>query len=294
MPSVSERVAAVLPSLPKAERKVARLLLSDIPITGAQTVAQLAEQAGVSGPTALRLVRRLGFEGFPEFREAMWREMHARLASPLSLYSEPHASSDAHVIARADRLVSDIALSSVLNEKHFDNAVELLADRRHRVLAAGGRFSRLQAEALALHLQILRPRVRLVEQNDYVTALMDARRTDVLVIYDVRRYQGDVIEFGEAAARAGMTLIVVTDPWMSPLAALATSLLVIPVLTLGPFDSSLPSLVLTETLIAGVVEKLGDDPKDRLRLYDQLWGERGLRGAGSERTSRERIDRSAK
>lgn len=279
--SVSERITEVLPNLPKAERQVARLLLSDFPIAGVQAVAQLAEQAEVSGPTVLRLAKRLGFEGFPEFREAMWREMHARVVSPLSLYPEPDTSDDSHVIARADRVFTQAPpmLTSVLNREQFDHAVEMLADSRHRVFTAGGRFTKLPAEALSLHLQTLRPQVRYLSPGDYVNAILDARRSDLLVIFDVRRYQQDVVDFGEAAASTGMTVIVVTDPWMSPLAATAKSLLVIPVTTLGPFDSGIAALILTETLVAGVVETLGDGPKKRLERYDSLWGERGLRSS---------------
>jgi DNA-binding MurR/RpiR family transcriptional regulator len=278
--SPAERITAVLPQLPRAERKVARLILSDHPMAAVQSVAQVAEQAGVSGPTVLRLAKRLGYEGFPELREALWHEMYARVASPLSLYPQIGPDPLEHAITRADAVFSQTApqLEAAIDRDQFDWVVGALADERRRVFTAGGRFSRLAAENLAVHLEVLRPGVRHVRTSDYVQTILDARRGDILVVFDVRRYQQDVIDLAESAAGAGMTLVVVTDPWISPAAASARALLTMPVATLGPFDSLIPAAIMAETLVAGVVEELGERPKERIERYDVLWGERGLRG----------------
>jgi len=69
-----------------AERKVGRVLLAAYPSAGFETVARLAERAGVSGPTVVRFVNRLGFRGFPDFQQALREELAERTASPLSLY----------------------------------------------------------------------------------------------------------------------------------------------------------------------------------------------------------------
>ena len=58
-----ERIREVLPSLPAAERRVAHELLRRYPVAGLETVARLAAQSGVSGPTVVRLVGKLDFEG---------------------------------------------------------------------------------------------------------------------------------------------------------------------------------------------------------------------------------------
>ena len=48
------------------EKKAAHALLANYPMQGLGTVAQFAEAAGVSSPTILRFVGRLGFPGFAE------------------------------------------------------------------------------------------------------------------------------------------------------------------------------------------------------------------------------------
>src|SRR4051812_10960471 len=71
-----------------AERKVARVLLAAYPSAGFETVARLAERADVSGPTVIRFVNRLGFKGFPDFQEALRRDLDERSASPLRIHEE--------------------------------------------------------------------------------------------------------------------------------------------------------------------------------------------------------------
>jgi DNA-binding MurR/RpiR family transcriptional regulator len=277
---VVTRLSELLPTLPRAEKRVARTLLAEYPLAAHQSIAQLAEQAQVSGPTVLRLAKRLGFDGFPEFREAVWRDTVERQASPLSLYPQSPPADGADVISRSDEVFvsSGPRLSETVDRVQFEAAAALLADHKRRVFTAGGRFTRVVAQALSLHLEILRPGVRHVDTDEQVRCLLDARRGDVLVVFDLRRYQPNTIEFGERAAAAGMTVVLVTDPWMSPLTVTASILLIVPGRTLGPFDSMIPALSLAETLGAAVVDRLWDGTHARMARYDKLWSDRGVGG----------------
>jgi DNA-binding MurR/RpiR family transcriptional regulator len=131
---VAEQVRLMLPTLPRAERRAAMTLLADYPAAGLETVASLAARAGTSGPTVLRLASRLGFTGFAELQQALRDELTDRHASPLAQYGKR-------------------------NRDHVERSIGLLADSRHPVVMAGGRFSGLLARYLALHLQELRPGV---------------------------------------------------------------------------------------------------------------------------------------
>ena len=109
MSLVAERIRSAFPGLPRAERLVADAILTAHPSAGLVTVASLADRAEVSGPTVIRLVTRLGFQGFPEFQEALIENLNSS--------------------------------SSSIDRSTFDNAVDLLADGRMRCAATWGRFS---------------------------------------------------------------------------------------------------------------------------------------------------------
>lgn len=274
---VADRVRAALPVLPRAERRVAHELLAGYPVSGLETVARLAERARVSGPTVIRLVARLGYDGYPDFQAALRMELEQRTASPLVQYQrrEPLQMDD-HLLARSsEQLRHDLEQSLDLQDQAaFAAAVDMMVSTRRRILTAGGRFSGLIARNLHQHLSILRSGCRHLEPDDWVTYLLEAKRSDVLIVFDMRRYQSSTVQFGQEAARRGVSLIVITDQWMSPLARDADVVLVVSVESVSPFDSLVPALALVETLLAGAIDRLGDHVPGRVRDYDELWAAR--------------------
>jgi DNA-binding MurR/RpiR family transcriptional regulator len=282
---VAEQVRLTLPSLPRAERRVAITLLGDYPAAGLETVASLAARAGTSGPTVLRLASRLGFTGFAELQQALRDELTDRHASPLAQYGKRDGAAGIRAAGVQPELVTSagsVLLRGIessfgrLNRDHVERSIGLLADQRHPVVTAGGRFSGLLARYLALHLQELRPGVTWAGELERTGTLLDVGRRHVVVVFDFRRYQRDTVRLGRAAARQGATVLLVTDPWLSPLAADADVILPVEVGAPSPFDSLVPALALAEMLVAGVVDALGDQPRERIARYDRLWRDDGF------------------
>jgi hypothetical protein len=83
-PSLAERIRLVMDSFTPSEKRAAHLLLSHYPFAGLDTVAEFATRAGISAPSVLRFVTRLGFSGFPDFQKHLRGELEAQLLSPLA------------------------------------------------------------------------------------------------------------------------------------------------------------------------------------------------------------------
>ncbi|MCW5220773.1 MurR/RpiR family transcriptional regulator [Verminephrobacter aporrectodeae] len=62
------RITASLPSLPPAEQRVARLVLSDARAFSRLPVRELARRAQVSKPTVVRFCRSMGYDGLADFK----------------------------------------------------------------------------------------------------------------------------------------------------------------------------------------------------------------------------------
>ena len=198
---VGEVVRLRLDSLSPAERRLARVLLASYPIAGLESVARFAERAGVSPPTVTRFITKLGFHGYPEFQESLRHEVQARLSSPLTRYREEpkrdSAVNDALEVSQHNLK----ATVELLSDRDVKEAVELLADVRRRVMVLGGRVSAPLARYLAGQMHLLRPGIGLVDAERSAPAqqLIDMRKTDVLVVFDYRRYQPDTIESARVA-----------------------------------------------------------------------------------------------
>lgn len=272
--SVGERVRAVLGDASTAERKVARVLLADYPAAGLDTAARLAERAGVSAPTVVRFVARLGFGGYRDLQARLREEVQERRTPPVVRATSGDGTRTVGALTGVGKAFTQAVddTFAAVPEGELDRIVALLADRNRRVTCAGGRFSHVLAEYLDLHLRLLRPGTRMLElrPEQLASLLVDVGRRDVCVLFDFRRYQRDVVDLAQRVHAAGAKLVLFTDPWLSPAAAVADY--VIPVRVEGPtpFDSFVAALAVVEALVSRVLTVLGADAEARLRRSDEL------------------------
>lgn len=287
--TVAERVREGLGRCSPAERRVGRALLAEYPAAGLDTVASLAERAGTSGPTVLRFLARLGFSGFPDFQEALRSELTERTASPLTILQADgggDASPAGRRQRRADLLgnAQEVIPASVahtleqLPPNELSAAVGLLADPQLRIVAEGGRFTRLLAEYLVRHLMQVRGQARLLPDIPVARAdlLLDVGRRDVLVIFDFRRYEPPSKKLADRYAERGAKVILVTDRWLSPISSVADVVLPVGVDAISAYDSLVPALALVEVLIAGVLEVRGDAARTRMADFEQVSLDHGI------------------
>ncbi|MHC5705893.1 MurR/RpiR family transcriptional regulator [Streptomyces tirandamycinicus] len=271
--TLADEIRRNLGELSPAERKVARVILAGYPSAGLETVASVAERAGVSGPTVLRFAGRLGFGGFPEFQAALRSEMQEREASPLSLYEAagvpPGDSDEGTLLARSGATFSTAVARTLaeLPAHDLETTVTLLGDPKRRIVLRGGRFTHLLARYLGLHLMQMRDAVLLLPDRDVerTAALSGLDRRDVVVVFDYRRYEPDALALAQLAAERGGKVIVFTDTWLSPASAHADVVLPSRVSSTSPYDSLVPSLAVIETVVAHVLAALGPSAHDHLR-----------------------------
>ncbi|MFJ8298178.1 MurR/RpiR family transcriptional regulator [Streptomyces sp. NPDC094447] len=275
---LADDIRTRLGTLSPAERRVARTLLAFYPSLGFETAAAIAERAGVSAPTVLRFVARLGFTGFPDFQAALRRELDERNASPLSLYETAQGSalsdSTDGLVSRTSDVLSG-ALATTLAEippHDLQSAIGLLSDRKRRVTLLGGRFTHLLAQYLGLHLMQLRRDVRFLPDRDVErTAVLAALgRRDVVVVFDYRRYEENNLAVARLTQENGGKVVVFTDAWLSPAATHAEVVLSSRVDTLSPYDSLVPTLAVVETVVAGLVTALGTDAHEHMQHSEDV------------------------
>ncbi len=266
---VREHMGALTPS----ERRVGRALIAAYPSAGLGSITELAERAGVTAPTVIRFVRKLGYEGYPDFQRVLLDEVQVRMTSPLTLYGTQRVHAGEAILDESLEVFSRALKRSIhsVPPSEFRGTVQLLSDLGRQIVFTGGRFSQLLAHYLFAQLRMLRPGVELVGDafDPRVMDLVDIDRHDVVVVFDYRRYQDDTIAFAQAANARRAKIVLFTDPWLSPIAAFADHVLTSYPDAPSPFDSMLGGLALTEIVIAGVVERMGDAGRLRLEEFER-------------------------
>lgn len=273
--SVANRTRAILGELSPGERKVGRALLATYPVAGLETVADLAERANVSAPTVLRFAGRLGYASYPAFQQALMREVHEQMGSPIRRVEAP---SDAEPDPGSLDEASSAYLRRVaetfeqLPRVEVERAVDLIIDSRLKISIVGGRFSQVLATYLANHLVLIRRGVRVMPadrlQRD--AALLDLGKRDLLIVFDYRRYDADVVDLAAAASQKGVQVVLFTDPWLSPVSDIAVAVLPAQVEAFGPFDSLAPAMALVETLVAMINVRVDGGSLRRMRELERL------------------------
>ncbi|MBX3566567.1 MAG: MurR/RpiR family transcriptional regulator [Rhizobiaceae bacterium] len=270
--SVAELIAERIDSMPAGERRAAQTLIAAYPVAGLKTVAEFSQLAGVSSPTVLRFVARLGFANYPAFQSALQEELAAQLQSPASR-TDRGSPADPGSSPLAQAIQDNIRETfRHLSDRQIQEAAALIAVPKARVYLIGGRFTDAIARYMAAHLGIIRPGVLHLDgqESNWQDRLLDIGKGDVLIVFDIRRYQESLHVFSEKAAARGAKIVLLTDQWLSPVARLSRHVIAGRTSVPSPWDSATAILAVAEALIAAVTQLREADSARRLRDLDRL------------------------
>jgi len=274
--TISERLKKGFAGLTRAERQLADAILENYPVSGLGSITIVAKSADVSTPTVARMVQKIGFKGFPEFQAALRRELQDKVSGPIAkrdVWAEK--APDGHILNRfTEAVIGNIRQSlNQIEIQTFDNACALLADLDRAVYVVGGRITRSLADYFFLHMQVARPDVTHIQSisNAWPHYLLDLSPGDVLVVFDVRRYENSTLKLAEMAHERGAKIILFTDQWASPVAKYSqlvfTSRIVVP----SAWDSSVVLMLLLETVIAEVQERTWPVTRKRMQELEEMF-----------------------
>ncbi|KPQ07434.1 MAG: transcriptional regulator, RpiR family [Rhodobacteraceae bacterium HLUCCA12] len=275
------RLRAALPGLTRAERQLAAHMLNNYPVAVLGSVASVARGAGVSGPTVVRLVQKLGYSGYPEFQAQLREEVGEKLASPIAKRAKWADSADNdHVLSSFTAQVIENLTATLgqIDRDGFDRVADLLADPNRRVYMMGGRLTHAIADYFATALKVMRGDVTLLSAmlNSWPPVLLDMGAGDVLIVFDIRRYEQTVLQVVELARERGAEVVLITDRWVSPAAGFAQHLLPCHIEVPSAWDSLASLMVLVEALLAGVQQRNWDETSDRLTRMEALYARTNL------------------
>ncbi|MEQ9287852.1 MAG: MurR/RpiR family transcriptional regulator [Cyclobacteriaceae bacterium] len=264
--SCFEKISKLLVSGTKSEIKIANYLLSDFPFSAVGNLSDISENVDVSVPTIQRMVLRMGYSGFPEFRKNVLAELtQEQGASPLARMRDFKPETEEKTYQQTIKNIQ--ATFANLKPETLDKVSSLMADTSYRLWCIGGRLTGSLATLFARHLKTIRPEVH--EFIPYEGALADvyinSEKKTLLFITDIRRYDPAIITLCKAAKGKGAKIILATDTWGSPAKAFAD--IVVPVYTGSPsgWDSNASMMVVLEEIMAQTTKKLGSKGRGQLK-----------------------------
>ena len=274
--TIAESLNAKRDSLTRAERQLADAILDGYPVSGLGSITELAEKAAVSTPTVARMVQKLGFSGYAQFQASLRRELEAAVSNPIDKRDTwATLACDQHVLNRFTEAVTQNVRRTLaqIEPDTFDAICGLIADPSRRVFIVGGRITHAVADYFFLHLQVVRSGVTLIQSNSnaWPHHLLDLKPGDVIVVFDVRRYENSTLLLAEIAHERKAEIVLFTDQWRSPVAKVARHCLCAHIAVPSAWDSSIASILLIEAVIASVQEAHWQETKGRMEELEDMF-----------------------
>lgn len=271
MRTIFDRVSAARPSLTRSEKQAADFLIRNYPVVGLERITDFATAAKVSSGTIQRLVSKLGLSGYPELRRLLTEELIETRQGPLTLGHrvQPDEQGDLMRVNLVEALTRSI---NALPHEELNTIASVLADARTQVWLLGGAFTMPLAEHLDFHLRKLRPGVTLLphDMTRRTDHMLNVRKGDTLVVFDVRRYQPDVAETAQFVTSRGGRVVLFTDEWMSDIAKVAKHVVSCRVDVGTPWDSLVALMAAVELLGASLDALLWKKRGDRLGILENF------------------------
>jgi DNA-binding MurR/RpiR family transcriptional regulator len=274
--TLAELIRESFDGLTRAERQLANLILENYPVSGMGSITAIAKASGVSSPTVARMARKLGFSGFPAMQAALKDELKATISNPIVKHDQlAEGAPDTHILNQfADAVLENMRQSlKRIDPALFDNVVALLSDSGRAVHVTGGRITHTIARYFFTHMQVIRSGLNLIDSgsNTWPHYVLNMNDGDILVVFDIRRYEHNLIRLAEMANGRGVTIILFTDQWGSPVAKHAQHTFNLRIEVPSAWDSSVTTLFMVEALLAAIQTNTWDETRGRMKTLEELF-----------------------
>ena len=270
------KINSCFAQLSPSEKRVARVILSDYPLSGLEPIAKVARKAHVSDPTVLRFIYKLGYSKYADFQLGLKRDLDQRIKGPLAIVPEDHQADpkdpQSYFALFSQELQKNIETTfNAISPSEIDAILDIFTNEKKRIHIMGGQFTETIAQYLYFHLRKMRPSVSMImgQSVSRIDLLLDLGKKDVLVVFDVRRYQLDMLELITRASEQVDQIILITDEWMSPIAKLSDHVISCKVSSPSRWDSLVPMCAVVEALISEVMDRNWPVVQKRLQQIEE-------------------------
>jgi DNA-binding MurR/RpiR family transcriptional regulator len=227
------RINAAMPDLTPGHQRMAGYVLANLFHAATMRIDELANAVGASVATANRFARALGFDGYPQFREALVRGFEATLAPVERLRSAQETPTSGAGLFGASLEQAELNLrltrQSIDGEAAAAAVDAILSARRVYLIGSGTSafLAGLMENSLLPYLDNVQALANVGGPTHAARRLFGANKDDLVVGIAFPRYVDDTIKLTRHAANLGARVLALTDSSDSPLARIADLTLLI-------------------------------------------------------------------
>ncbi|MBO5504131.1 MAG: MurR/RpiR family transcriptional regulator [Lachnospiraceae bacterium] len=262
-------------SLTKTQKKIADYFLKNQDRIAALSSLEVAGELGISDASVIRFSRAIGFDGFADLKDQVYRALvenahqGVSLSERMSRNREKYSDSDKTLSFR--KLMQQNMESVFLNNRQEDfvRVADTLvgAERKYVLGLRGCRGVALQFGRL---LAFMLPGVHTLTDAECtsVSSIQDAGPEDVLLMFVYSRTYHIDVSLLKMASQRGARIVLVTNDITSPLCQYAEVILMTETSNLSFFHSTIGADLIGEYLLNLVSDRVQFE--ERIRERDEI------------------------
>ena len=259
----------------KSQRIIASYISDHYDQAVFMTAAELGKTLRISESTVVRFAVNIGFSGYPELQKNLQEMVKSRLTSVQRMEAAKRNDGrdflDSAFTSDIDTIKKTL---EGLSRDDFYGAVSAINNAR-RIYILGVRSSASIASFAALYLSFLYD-VVLIDTSatsEMFEQMLRINKNDICIAISFPRYSSRTVKAIKFARSRGAEIISVTDSGLSPIAPLATYLLLAGSSMVSFVDSLTAPLSLVTALVAASADAREKDVHESLEELETIWDE---------------------
>lgn len=269
------RIEESYPSMSKSHKVIADYILENYEIAAYLTAARLGEETGISVSTVVRFASTMGFEGYPEFQQALRETIKGKLTTPQRIEVSLSQISNDEIIDRVLTKDIDMIKDSLANisREDFKKATETINSAK-KIYIIGVRSSASLASFMYFYFKMIFTNVRLISSNsesEMFEEIIKISPDDVCIALSFPRYSKQVYNVLSFARDKGAKIVAITDNENAPIASLADHVLIAKSEMTSFMDSLVAPLSIINALMLSVARQRSDEVKQAFVDLEKVW-----------------------
>lgn len=273
MGQVYKNIAEKMPSMSKAQEKIAKYILAHPNSAPFLTVEKLAKLAGVSIATVTRFVIFLGYKGYPDFLRDTQQSMQEQVNNTerLKLVKNSNSEEDS-VYEIFDEDLNNIKQTmKSLNMHELRKSVNMLLNAK-RIYIVSRRSSASLGTLLKYYLDLMFEDIHLIENIEQMPKQIKRfSGDDVIIGLSFEKYARSTVEIFTYLKRKGASTIAITDGMLSPLIPYADVTLTAVSKGDNLIESFAGPISLINVLIASIEKEKAEFFNTNIEMMDEVW-----------------------
>lgn len=264
-------------SMSKGQRKLTDYIKECFEQAAFMTAAKLGREVGVSESTVVRYAMTLGFDGYPDFQEALGEMIRGQLTTMQRLgqaYGKKSQSEIITAVLKAD--IEKIADTiEFIDTDAFESAVDTIIGARN-IYVVGIRGDAPLAAFLAFYLNIMFGNVHLIQTtslSETFEQMIRLNEEDVVIGISFPRYSMRTLKAMEFANNRNAKVIAITDSVHSPMNLYSSCNLFARSDAISIVDSLVAPLSILNALVVALCMKRQDEVMENLKMLEDVWGD---------------------